>query len=107
MYRIAVVCLPDLIFAIPTMDVDDDKTESSISPTRSHVKGNPSPAWMLFVSEELETDSKDYGYFKRLLCFGQSPEGEDSWYMERLQTVIKNAFANLKALEDSKDKSGS
>ena len=105
MARLAVVCLPDSIIALPTVDTEDK--ESAIAPTRSFVKGNPSPAWLIFTSEELETDSEDYGYFKRLLCFGSTPEGENNWYMERLQTVIKNAFENLKRDPNFKDTGGS
>jgi hypothetical protein len=93
--RLHVVCLPDAIIALPAPDTDS--TESTMAPTRSFIKGHGCPAWIFSTSEELVTDSDDYNYVQRHLCFGLTPEGENLYYMERLQMVIKNAFINLEA----------
>src|ERR1700684_1751983 len=106
MARIAVMCLPDLVFAIPT--IEDIGEGVSLVPTRSLIKGNPQPMWVIFTSEELETNSPDYNAIKSHVCFSatKSESGgwvDDNWYMERIQTVIQAALANIEAL----DKSGS
>ena len=100
MARIAVMCLPDLIFAIPT--IDNTERGTSLVPTRSLVKGNPQPMWVVITSEELETDSADYNAIKSHISFSatKSESGDwrdDDWYMMRLQTVISAAFRNLEA----------
>jgi hypothetical protein len=96
MARLYVVCLPDSIVALPAPDTEDKGT--TMAPTRSFIKGHGCPAWIFSTSEELVTGSDDYNYVQRHLCFGSSPEGENLYYMERLQMVIKNAFINIESL---------
>jgi len=103
MPRLAVMCLPDLVFAIPTVENMGNNKETQLVPTRSLIKGNGQPMWVILTSEELETDSPDYNRLKRILSFGMDQDGSNSWYMERVQTVIKSAFTNLEVDPNFKD----
>ncbi len=105
MIRINVICLPDAIIALPAPATDTWK-ESTMAPTRSFVKGNGCPAWIYSTSDEIMSQ-EDYNSVQRHLCFGLTPEGENTWYMNRLQTLIKNAFANIAIDPQFKDNSGS
>ena len=103
MTRIAVVCLPDAIIALPTAEYGTGK-ESALIPTRSYNKNaTKMPAWIFITSEELEADSKDYNQLKeKFVGFSEVeddilPVNGDEGYMDRLQVVITAAFRNLEA----------
>lgn len=99
MTRSAVMCLPDLIFALPTIEFPDD-TGMKLIPTRSMIKGNPQPMWVILTSEELSTDSSDYNAIKSHISFSTTTNENgglvnNDQYMARLQSVITAALANI------------
>ena len=104
MTRLAVICLPDLVFAMPTLEDMGNSKETQLVPTRSLIKGNGNPMWLILTSEELVTGSPDYNRLKSILSFGMTDrDGSDSWYMKRVQTVITSAFRNLELDPNFKD----